>query len=137
MPWNIFKKKMAYLSQPLQNCRVACLGMLSVMSTRVRRQPTHILAGFGSMGSPHSQQGLRVREESRLYCLQELNFILQNGKCHLQNLYEISTGYVIHTSFPSFAPRQSLECTPFYVCNKKNNFIKYTPCCSYRGCLSL
>lgn len=35
--------------------------------------------------------------------LQELkNFILQN-KCHLQNLYEIATGYFIHTSFPYFA----------------------------------
>ena len=44
-----------YLSQFLQKWIVTCFGMPSVMSTWVRRQATHMLAGFGSIVVPHSQ----------------------------------------------------------------------------------
>lgn len=50
--------KIANLSQPLQKCKVACLGIPSVMSTWVRKHATHILAGFGSIDVPHSQHRL-------------------------------------------------------------------------------
>lgn len=48
-------EEISHLSQCLQNCKVACLGIPCVMSTWVRRQPTHIWDGFGSIKVPHSQ----------------------------------------------------------------------------------
>lgn len=39
------------------------MGMPSVMSTWARRQPTHMLAGLGGMGTPHWQHRLEHREE--------------------------------------------------------------------------
>lgn len=53
----------AHLSHCLQKLRVSCLGMPSVMSTRARRQPTHMLAGLGGMGTPQWQHRLRHEEE--------------------------------------------------------------------------
>lgn len=39
------------------------MGMPSVMSTRARRQPTHMLAGLGGMGTPQWQHRLQHEEE--------------------------------------------------------------------------
>ena len=50
-----------YRSQNLHQCSVACFGMPSVMSTSVRMQSTHMLDGFGAIGTPHWQQRLAAR----------------------------------------------------------------------------
>lgn len=47
-----------YRSQLRQNCNVPCLGMSCVMSTCIRRHDTHMLAGFGSITTPHWQHNL-------------------------------------------------------------------------------
>lgn len=55
-----------YRSQLRQNCNVPCLGMSCVMSTCVRKHDTHILAGFGSMVTPHWQHNLRRKNATSL-----------------------------------------------------------------------
>lgn len=49
-------------SHCLQKCTVTCLGIPSEMSTWVRRQATHMLAGLGAMGTPQVQQRLEGRD---------------------------------------------------------------------------
>lgn len=53
-----------YRSQLRQNCNVPCLGMSCVMSTCVRRHDTHMLAGFGSMVTPHWQHNLNKHSQT-------------------------------------------------------------------------
>lgn len=48
-----------YRSQLRQNCNIPCLGMSCVISMCVRRHDTHMLAGFGSIVTPHWQHNLR------------------------------------------------------------------------------
>lgn len=55
-----------HLSHCLQKLTLSCLGMPSVMSTRARRHPTHMLAGLGGMGTPQWQQRLWDREQNRV-----------------------------------------------------------------------
>lgn len=50
------------LSHCLQKCTVTCLGIPSEMSTWVRKQATHMLAGLGGIGTPHVQHRLQKRE---------------------------------------------------------------------------
>jgi len=45
-------------SQARQKYSTACFGIPSVMSTRPRRQATHMFAGFASISIPHSQHML-------------------------------------------------------------------------------
>lgn len=52
----------AYRSHCLQKWIETCLGIPSEMSTWVLRQDTHMLAGFGGMGTPHVQQRLQRNE---------------------------------------------------------------------------
>ena len=53
-------------SQNLQKYKWPCLAMSSVMSTCVRRQPTHMLAGLDSMDVPHWQH--RLERLKRKHC---------------------------------------------------------------------
>lgn len=69
IPWS---KKIFYCRSPvvtnlshcLQKCTVTCLGMPSEMSTWVRKQATHMLAGLGGIGTPHVQHRLEKMRSS-------------------------------------------------------------------------
>lgn len=60
------------LSHCLQKCTVTCFGIPSEMSTWVRRQATHMLAGLGGIGTPQVQHRL-WRTEATLVKLYEIN----------------------------------------------------------------
>ena len=51
----------SYLSQDLQKYKLLCLGIPSVISTWDRRQPTHMLDGFGVVKTPHWQHRLKIQ----------------------------------------------------------------------------
>lgn len=59
-------------SHCLQKCTVTCLGIPSDMSTCVRRQATHMLAGLGGMGTPQVQHRLGGGDKSGKMSLRSL-----------------------------------------------------------------
>lgn len=92
-----FFKKRANLSQPLQKCKVACFGIPSVISTWVRKHPTHILAGFGSIGVPHSQQRLHKHIRNKLFVQKFILIVLYSVLLYIFYFIIHIQTYIIYT----------------------------------------
>ena len=71
-----------YLSQNLQKYIITCFGMSDVISTFVRKQPTHMLEGFGAIATPHSQHNLKWIECHQYH----LRFEFRTKRLYVQNL---------------------------------------------------
>jgi len=61
-------KNIKYRSQLRQKYSTACFWTPSVMSTWLRRQATHMLAGFDSISVPHWQHMLHAHTQTHLPC---------------------------------------------------------------------
>ena len=72
-----------YLSQNLQKYIITCFGMSDVISTFVRKQPTHMFEGFGAIATPHSQHNLKWIEYHQYHLRFEFRTV---KRLYVQNL---------------------------------------------------
>ena len=75
-----------YLSQNLQKYIITCFGMSDVISTFVRKQPTHMFEGFGAIATPHSQHNLKWIEYQQYHLRFEFRICKSKEYMYMYNI---------------------------------------------------